>query len=203
MTGGAAGRAPDEAGADCALGRFSRLVGRFEDGLNVLAAATIFLIMIGTTVGIASRLAGWPIPGFLDVSEQAIAVFAFLGAAYAQRLGAHIRMELGVGALRGRLRWLMEALASALALLLVLVLIRYSWDFFLNAYLIGDSTVDYEIPTWPAKLLVPMAFTIWALRLAIEVAGFLRLAIWPGAAPVAVPITPTVAEQAQHEIRGL
>ncbi|WP_340109591.1 TRAP transporter small permease [Pikeienuella sp. HZG-20] len=202
MTGGA-GRAPDEAGADSALGRFSRLVGRFEDGLNVLAAATIFLIMIGTTVGIASRLAGWPIPGFLDVSEQAIAVFAFLGAAYAQRLGAHIRMELGVGALRGRLRWLTEALASALALLLVLVLIRYSWDFFLNAYLIGDSTVDYEIPTWPAKLLVPIAFTIWALRLAIEVAGFLRLAIWPGAAPVAVPITPTVAEQAQHEIRGL
>lgn len=185
------------------LDRLSRLIAPLENALNVIAAVTIFLMMIGTTIGIASRLAGWPIPGFLDFSEQAIAVFAFFGAAYAQRLGAHIRMELGVGALRGRLRWLTEALVSFLALLIVLVLIRYSWDFFLNAYLIGDSTVDYQIPTWPAKLLVPIAFTIWALRLALEVAGFIRLAIWPDAAPVAVPLTPTVAEQAQREIRQL
>lgn len=183
------------------LGAISGLLARLEDGLNIFAAVTIFVLMIGTTISIASRIAGFPITGYLDISEQAIAIFAFLGAAYAQRLGAHIRMELIIGALPGRLRWLVEALATFAGLCLVLVLIRYSWVFFLNAYQIGDSTVDIEFPTWPAKLLVPIAFSIWALRLTIETAGYLRLAIWPSLEPVAVPLQLTPAEEAEREIR--
>ncbi len=81
------------------------------------------------------------------------------------------------------------------------MLIRYSWDFFLNAYLIGDSTVDIEFPTWPAKLLVPIAFSVWAARLALETVGYLRLAIWPSAVPVAVPLQLSPAEEAEREIR--
>lgn len=196
-------RSPDEHVDDGLLGRVSALVAHLENALNVMAAAMIFIVMIGTTVSILFRLLFRPIPGYLDVSVLAIAVFAFLGAAYAQRLGAHIRMELVVGVLKGRLRWLMEAVVSLMAFAIIIVLIRYSWDFFLNAYLIGDSTVDYQIPTWPAKLLVPVAFTVWALRLAIEIVGFTRLVIYPDAAPVAVPLTPDAAEQAQREIRGL
>lgn len=178
------------------------VLARLENAFNVLAAVTIFLVMLGTTVAIASRIAGRPIPAFLEISELSIAIFAFLGAAYAQRLGAHIRMEIVVGSVAGRWRYLLEAFGSLLALLLVIILIRYGWTFFLNAYEIGDSTPDSNIPTWPAKLLVPIAFTVWAVRLALEVLGFLRLAIWPSAEPVAVPTLLTVAEEAAQEIKG-
>lgn len=207
MTGGAAagtepgglhGGADGEGGL---LATASGLLARLENGLNIFAAVTIFVLMIGTTISIAFRLAGHPIPGYLDLSEQAIAVFAFAGAAYAQRLGAHIRMELVIGRLGGRFRWLAEAVASFVSLLLVLALIRYSWDFFLNAYQIGDSTVDFQFPTWPAKLLVPIAFTVWAMRLTLEVIGFLRLTLWPQATPVAVFVALTAAEEAEREIR--
>lgn len=182
------------------LGAAGRILAHVEDGLNVVAAATIFVVMLGTTISIAARLAGAPLPGYLEASEQAIAVFAFLGAAYAQRLGAHIRMEVVVGRFEGRLRWTIEAAGSFLSLCLVLILIRYSWDFFLNAWLIGDTTYDYGIPTWPSKLLVPLAFSVWALRLALEVAGYVRLTIWPGAAPVGVPLDLSPAEEAGREI---
>lgn len=194
---------------DGAAGRASPLVladrglAVVEDTLNILAAATIFLVMIVTVVGIVARLAGAPIPGALDVTELSIAVFAFLGAAYAQRLAAHIRMDIVIDRFGGRLRYLLEALATLIGLALVLVLIRYSWDFFMNAFTIGDSTVDAEIPTWPAKLLVPVAFTVWALRLTLEVVGFLRLVIWPGAEPVAVPKVLSPAEEAAHEVDSL
>lgn len=202
---GAAGTHPGGGGGDAgkagALGAASAGLARLEDLLNIVAAVTIFVLMLGTTVSIACRIAGFPIPGYLDVSEQAIAIFAFLGAAYGQRLNAHIRMELVIGALPGRLRWLVEAAASFAGFLLILVLIRYSWDFFLNAYLIGDSTVDIEFPTWPAKLLVPIAFCIWAARLALETVGYLRLTLWPDAEPVAVPLHLSAAEEAEREIR--
>lgn len=193
---GAAGRASPLVLADRAL-------SHVEDALNILAAVTIFLVMIVTVVGIVARLAGAPIPGALDATELSIAVFAFLGAAYAQRLAAHIRMDIVIDRFRGRLRYLVEALATLVGLALVLVLIRYSWDFFMNAFTIGDSTVDAEIPTWPAKLLVPIAFTVWALRLALEVVGFGRLIVWPKAEPVAVPKVLSPAEEAAHEVDAL
>ncbi|RAI00288.1 hypothetical protein DLJ53_18650 [Acuticoccus sediminis] len=159
--------------------------------------------MIVTVAGIVARLSGSPIPGALDVTELSIAIFAFLGAAYAQRLAAHIRMDIVIDRFTGRPRYLVEALATFAGFLLVLVLIRYSWDFFLNAYTIGDTTPDADIPTWPAKLCVPIAFTIWAMRLALEVVGFLRLVIWPDAEPVAVPKVMTPAEEAAHEVESL
>lgn len=193
------GGTPGPGGA--ALSAISGALSRVENALNIFAAVTIFLIMAGTTVSIASRLLGNPIYGYLDISEQAIAIVAFSGVAYAQRLGTHIRMELVVGALKGRARWLAEATGSLLSLGLVLVLARFSYDFFLNAYVIGDSTVDLRFPTWPAKLLVPVAFSIWALRLAVETAGYLRLFAHPQATPVAVPLTLSAAEAAQQEIR--
>ncbi|SFH95322.1 TRAP transporter small permease [Albimonas pacifica] len=198
---GTAGTDPGATGGGGALGAVSGLLGKLEDGLNIFAAVTIFVLMIGTTISIASRIAGYPITGYLDISEQTIAIFAFLGAAYAQRLGAHIRMELIIGSLPGRLRWAIEALATFAGLCLVIVLIRYSWEFFLNAWQIGDSTVDIEFPTWPAKLLVPIAFSIWALRLGIETLGYLRLTVWPSAEPVAVPLQLTPAQEAEREIR--
>ncbi|MGM0583529.1 MAG: TRAP transporter small permease subunit [Pseudomonadota bacterium] len=203
VSGTVADQGPDgpAGGGGGALAALSSLVQRLENALNIFAAVTIFLLMMGTTASIVFRLAGSPIPGYLDISEQAIAIVAFAGAAYAQRLGTHIRMEIVIGVLKGRLRWAAEALGSFVSLLLVIVLIRYSWDFFMNAYIIGDSTVDFEYPTWPAKLLVPVAFTIWALRLTIETVGYLRLMVHPGAAPVAVPLTLSAAEEARREIR--
>lgn len=180
------------------LAAVSNALAEVEDWLNVLAAVTIFAVMLGTVISILTRILYAPIPGYLDVSELSISIFAFLGAAYAQRHGAHIRMEMVIGAIPGRLRWLVEAVASLAALAMVLLLMRYSWDFFVFAWQNGDSTVDYEIPTWPAKLLVPVAFAIWALRLGIESVGWLRLFLL-GGDPVAVPIPETAEEQARRE----
>ncbi|MEM6438480.1 MAG: TRAP transporter small permease [Pseudomonadota bacterium] len=180
------------------MAKLSSALGEVEDWLNIVAAVTIFVVMLGTVISIVTRIVWTPIPGYLDVSELSIAIFAFLGVAYAQRHGAHIRMEMVIGAVPERLRWLVEAIGSLAALALVLLLLRYSWDFFVFAWENGDSTVDYEIPTWPAKLLVPVAFAIWALRLTIESIGWLRLALF-GGEPVAVPMPESAEDQARRE----
>lgn len=186
-------------GSGALLLSMNRGLGAIEDTLNIIAALTIFIVMLVTTFQIFCRLAGYPIPGFLEASEQAIAVFAFLGVAYAQRYGAHIRMDMLVGAAHGRMRWFLEAIATVLGMILIAVLIRYSWSFFYSSFEVGDVTYDYGIPTWPSKLLVPFAFSIWFLRLTLQFIGFLRLFIWPKADPVAVPVIKTAADHAQDE----
>ena len=55
------------------------------------------------------------------------------------------------------------------------------------------------MPTWPYKLVVPIAFGLLCLRLALQVYGFARAA-WLGLErPVAVPLVQTIEDQARAE----
>jgi len=89
------------------------------------------------------------------------------------------------------------------AFLVVGILIYYSSLFAIDAYVIGDSTMDYLFPTWPAKILVPLGFTIWFFRLFLELFGYLRLAVNVDSDPKYVPIIKTAEELANEEIKSI
>ncbi|SFR52257.1 TRAP transporter small permease [Litoreibacter janthinus] len=183
------------------LGRLHRAFIPVEDLANLLAAFAIMMLMVLGVLQIVLRTVfNTPISGYIDLVELSMASMAFLGAAYCQRLGSHIRMELLVGRLKGRSLWLLEGLGAALALFIIGVLIYYSFGHFLRAYTLGDTTMDAEYPIWPSKLLVPVAFSIWFVRLALQFAGSMRLVLNPDAVPVAVVTAKAVAQQAQDEI---
>jgi TRAP-type mannitol/chloroaromatic compound transport system permease small subunit len=129
-----------------------------------------------------------------------MAVFAFMGAAYCQRTGTHVRMELFLTKVRLRTRWSMEIMGTIGAMIIISVLIIYGYDHTMRAFTIGDSTIDAELPMWPSKAVVPIAFSLLWLRLFVQLLGFMRLFRNPEAKPVAVPVVESVEEQAVHEI---
>ena len=178
-----------------------RLLGRVENGLNLCAGVLIFALMLLGVVQIVLRTVfDAPIFGYIDVVEVSMVGFAVLSIAFVQRVGGHVRMEMLIGKLAGRVKWLVEALGTGLAGFIVAVLIPYSWDHFERAFEFGDSTIDIELVTWPAKLVVPVALSVLLLRLALQFGGYLRLAAAPGLEPVAVPSIKDAAERAQEEI---
>ncbi len=183
------------------LGRMHRAFIPVEDFANSLAAFAIMLLMVLGVLQIVLRTVfNNPISGYIDLVELSMASMAFLGASYCQRLGSHVRMELLIGRLKGRSLWAFEALGAALAMFIIGVLIYYSYGHFLRSYTLGDTTMDAEFPVWPSKLLVPVAFSIWFIRLGLQLVGSLRMLINPDATPVAVVVAKDVAEQAQDEI---
>ena len=183
------------------LARYDRFLTPFEDTANFLAATAIFLLMsLGVLQIVMRSLFNKPITGYIDLVELSMASMAFLGAAYCQRLGAHIRMELLIGRLRGRALWGAEIFGTLVALFIIGVLIWNGWGHFIRSYTLGDTTIDAEFPVWPSKLLVPVAFSLWFLRLLAQLWGSVRLMINPRLDPAAVVITKDVAEQAQDEI---
>ncbi len=186
------------------LGKFDRGLALFEDGLNMLAAGSIFVLMVLAAVQVLARkLFDLPIPGYIDIAEQSIAIFAFLGAAYCQRLGGHVRMELFLEKMgRGRLLWLAETVTTFAAFVIVAVLTRYSFDHFLRAWRIGDSTIDINLPVWPSKLLVSIALGFLALRLFVQLVGFVRLIANPTAEPRGVPVIASPVQHARQEIEA-
>lgn len=185
------------------IGKIDRLLAPVDDLFNMLAACAIFGMMILGVLQIGLRtIFNRPIVGYIDLVELSMATMAFLGAAYCQRVGAHIRMELLIGRLRGRALWLAETFGTLVAMFVIGVLIWYGWDHFVRAYEIGDSTIDAQFVVWPSKLLVPVAFSLWFLRLSVQLAGSIRLVIYPDAVPVGVVVMKDVAEQAREEIHG-
>ncbi len=172
-----------------------------EKFLNLIAAITILLLMfVGTYQVFGRKLLNVPVPGYVDVVEMAMTTFAFLGLAYCQNLGGHIRMEIVIGRFKGRLLYTMEFIGTLVIMVIVAILIVYSWTHFERAWVNGDSTIDIEIILWPSKLAVPFAFSVLMVRLVLQAVGFYRLILDPEAKQIAVPHIETVDEQAQHEI---
>ena len=64
-----------------------------------------------------------PLNGYVDYIEAAMPVIAFMGVSYVQRFGGHIRMDMIIGKMRGRVLWALELLTVALILVVILALI--------------------------------------------------------------------------------
>ncbi|MEZ5741895.1 MAG: TRAP transporter small permease [Burkholderiaceae bacterium] len=174
---------------------------RVENGFTLFAAFFIFgLMRFGMGQVLGRQLLNMPISGYIDFVEISMSSFAFLAIAYCQRVGGHVRMDLFVNKAKGRLHWGMEAFGTLVAIFLIAVLIWYGWDHFMRAWESGDSTIDTQIPVWPSKLAVPLAFGLLLIRLLVNFAGYLRLIGNPALPPVAVPRILTVEEIAAKEI---
>jgi TRAP-type C4-dicarboxylate transport system permease small subunit len=182
------------------VAKMDRALSPVENATNFVAAIFVFLLMVLGIAQIALRtLFDTPLSGYVDLVEISMAGMAFLGAAYTQRMGAHVRMELLLGFLKGRSLWGAEIIGALVSMAIVAVLIWYSGEHFLRSYQLGDTTIDAEFPVWPSKLLVPVAFVVWFLRLAIQLAGSVRLFINPSLAPEGVVLMKDVAEVAREE----
>ena len=193
---------PDD-GLGRLLVRIDRWLSPVENALNLIAGLMIFALMfLGMTQIILRTVFRSPIFGYIDIVEATMIAFALLSISYVMREGGHVRMEILVARLTGRTLWIAETIGTLVAIGIVAVLIPYSYNHFWRSWTFGDSTIDIELPTWPAKLLVPVMLCILLVRLLVQLLGFLRLATDPGKQPVAVPVMKTVEEQAEEEIEG-
>src|SRR5215510_15603048 len=105
------------------LRRADWLLGHLEDGLNIIAALSIFFLMfVGVAQIVGRTIFDFAIYGYIDWIEQASSLFAFLGIAYAQRLGSHIGMDLTMNWQPSN-RWKLELFGVVVTFTIITVLI--------------------------------------------------------------------------------
>lgn len=188
------------------LSQLDRILYRLETALALLSGLAVFSLMILAVVSVGGRnFFNSPLPGYVDWIEQAMPLIAFMGVAYTQRDGGHIRMDMLVGTLRGRALWLAEFITTSAVLLLITLLIWGSWAHFQRSFDFAaplwsrDSSMDISLPIWPAKLLIPVAFSVLGLRLVLQLWGYGRAFALNLTTPVAIPLVESAAQQAAHE----
>ncbi len=138
-----------------------------------------------------------------SIMSQIMPIMAFMGIAYCQRLGSHIRMDILIGKLKGRTLWIAELLGVTLMLILTVALIYGSFDHALRALTLGDTTDDMNIPTWPVKMLVPIMLTFLSIRLILHMWAYSAAIGEGGDEPVAVPLIEDAATQAMKEAESV
>lgn len=188
------------------LSRLDRGLEKVEIKLALVSGMAVFGLMLLAVVSVGGRnLINRPVPGYVDWIELAMPLIAFLGVSYTQRLGGHIRMDILIGKLRGRILWMAELVSVLVMLLLVLFLIWGSWAHFARSFdwaaplWSRDSTIDIRMPIWPAKLLAPIAFSVLALRLLLQVWAYCRAIVTGAVNPIALPLPLSAAELAAEE----
>ena len=181
-------------------GRLLNLLDRAVNVVEVAAAAVggimIFVVMwVGVAEIFLRKVFNSPLYGQLDFVEQTMCLYALLPISYCYRKAGHIRMELIVDRLAGRPRWIVETLTAIAALGLITALMPGILHFFQNAYEIGDSTINTQWPTWPAKSVPIVGFSILWVRIMLELWAYLRLVADPDAQQIAVPTHPSIIEE--------
>jgi TRAP-type C4-dicarboxylate transport system permease small subunit len=188
------------------ISRLDRKLLQLEQVFALLSGLAVFSLMLLAVISVGGRNAfNAPLPGYVDWIEQAMPLIAFMGIAYVQRDGSHIRMDIVVGALRGRALWLFELISVLLMLVLMLALVWGSWAHFERSFDFAaplwsrDSSIDISLPIWPAKLLAPVAFSVLCLRLMLQAWGYGRALVQGLETPPAVPLIQDAAKQAAAE----
>lgn len=192
------------------LSRLDRGLLKLERVLALLSGLAVFSLMFLAAWSVAGReFFGAPMPGYVDWIEVLLPLMAIMGISFVQRDGGHIRMDILIGRLSGRALWAAELLSVLLIFGLVLMLLWGSWAHFDRSFDMTrplwsrDSTIDIGLPLWPSKLIVPVAFAVLCLRLLLQIWGYGRALVLGLEAPVAVPLTMSVEEQARAEAEQL
>ena len=192
------------------LSKLDRGLRPIERVFALVSGLAVFSLMFLAAYSVSGRkFFNAPLAGYVDYIEAAMPLIAFMGVSYVQREGGHIRMDILVGALRGRLLWLFELISVVLILVLMVALVWGSWSHFDRSFDLTrplwsrDSSIDIGLPIWPSKLLVPVAFALLCLRLCLQVWGYGRAFVLNLERPVAVPLIQSVSEQARAEAEQL
>ena len=188
------------------LSRLDRALLPIERFCALLSGLAIFSLMFLAAYSVTGRkFFASPMMGYVDYIEAAMPIIAIMGVSYVQRDGTHVRMDMLVGALKGRTLWLFELISVLLILLLMVALTWGAWEHFDRSFDCSrpfcsrDSSIDIGMPTWPSKLVVPVAFGVLIARLLIQIVGYGRAFVLGLENPVAVPLNMSVAEQAKAE----
>ncbi|MFT4743710.1 MAG: TRAP-type C4-dicarboxylate transport system permease small subunit, partial [Yoonia sp.] len=105
---------------DSRLSQIDRSLYRVEGWLALVSGLAVFSLMMLAVVSVAGRNGfNQPLPGYVDWIQQAMPLIAFMGISYTQRDGGHIRMDMLVGALKGRSLYLAEIITTLAVLLLM------------------------------------------------------------------------------------
>lgn len=147
---------------------FGRLLGWIGAGVGIV----IGLLAVVMTADVAMRnLGAGNLAWAVEISEYALFLTAFLGAPWALRQGAHIRMDLLILSLAPGPRVAVEILCDLLGLTVCAVMLWYGVAAARDAFITGTVIIKFlVVKEWWTLSVVPLAASLMAVEFGLRLA---------------------------------
>lgn len=147
-----------------------RMVERLTAGIAALGAVAIAAIMVLTVADVVRRtLTDTSIQGVVEVAPLLLLSAAALGFGYAEQTRIHVRTSMVTSRLPRAAALLFRAAGSVVSLVVLAWIAWEALDRAIRAVQNGDVTPGFvAFPTWPAQVLVPLGFALFAFHVGVR-----------------------------------
>ena len=159
--------------------RLDRFIGQIEKTLlSVMLAVMILLAFLQIVL---RNFFDTGLPWGDSFVRYLVLWVGFIGAALATREGSHINIDVLSQWLPGISKTINRLVIDLFSCLICAILAYASFVFVRNEHLMGD-TVFFGTPVWLLQLVLPVTFTLMALRYALYGAGDISVLMGKGSA---------------------
>lgn len=134
---------------------------------SAFASSLIVVILMGlVTADVTGRYVfNKPVPMTYEVGSFMLVFIVFLGMAYTQRMGAHIRVEFLTLRMPPKVRASFNLLAYTLGICLYGAIFYQGFKWSYDAFQIGEYVAGLvDIPKWPSMFAVPFGALLLSLQ---------------------------------------
>jgi TRAP-type C4-dicarboxylate transport system permease small subunit len=130
--------------------RFDALMGHFYYHLGTAVGISLGLFAVSISLDLVLRLLGaGNLPGVQEIIEYLLFAGVFLSAPWALRIGAHVRVDLLIGALPSALARVLDKVLDLAGLGICLVLLWFGTVNLSFAYAYQSTQMKYyNVPEW-------------------------------------------------------
>ena len=153
------------------LDRISALYGKLLEALAALACLMVFVMVMVICLDVLLRNVAL-IPSMRgldwsnDLTEAMLYLITMCAAPWILRRGQHIRVDIVLRAIPGRLAWYCEWFADAVGLFCCFVMVWYGAKMTIASYTSGSMTVKTMVtPEWWLLAPLPAAFALLAIEM--------------------------------------
>lgn len=150
--------------------RARTIVRGLSGALAAIAAVALIILMLITVADVVRRaITDKSIEGAIEVAPMLLLGAVALGLGYAEQTLTHVRTSLVTSRIPLRARLVLRSLGGTVATALLLWISWESLGRAITAIEEKDVTPGFvAIQTWPARILVPLGFLLFALHVAFR-----------------------------------
>ena len=144
---------------------------KFAGWAALLGGFCILGITMVTTADVTGRyLLNKPVTDAIEIVVSLMIFVVFLGLAYTQALGGHLRAEFLLKRFSPRGRAALEILSLIICLFLFSIIAWQAWDWTIESWRINELMSGIlDIPYFPMRLGLSVGVTLFNIRLIIDI----------------------------------
>lgn len=164
--------------AEVREGLARRAVHFISRTLGIIAVVVILVMMVATVADVSRRyFAGSPIPGVTEAGEVIMVLAVFLGIAYTESRGAHVRVTIVLEMLPPRVAAIINSLAMLLVLALLAWMVWVTTGRALEAIEVNEVRFGLvKIPVWPGRIAIAVGLAAYFLEALLRLYDSVRQA---------------------------